>query len=117
MSQGIPTRAMPPLRPQINRLPTHIFIFFLNSIEKNIYNRNEEQKIAQIYWLLTDFRYRGVLLAVAPLPRKIHGQIGNQQRVAPLVMAGFTPTNVHLLASLALLTLLNLAHSRYGVAP
>ena len=34
-----------------------------------IYRRNEEQKFAQIYWLLTDFRYRVVLLAVAPLPR------------------------------------------------
>ena len=28
MSQGIPTRPIPPLRPQINRLPTHIFIMF-----------------------------------------------------------------------------------------
>ena len=32
--------------------------------------------------------------------RKIHGQIGHQELGAPVVMTGFTPTNVNLLASL-----------------
>ena len=43
MSQGIPTRAMPPLRPQINRLPTHIFImFFIIQSKKQIGPRSRK---------------------------------------------------------------------------